>query len=581
VSNDGYASFMEYLTQHYLSLPSYAPEDFLYGHNGPCPQVARDHPFGQAPEILDIPDEEKKDWNKYVNSYYTSEWFALQLYEASEWRRKRLEESGGHGYVEVSDARFTTLLTEGLYSKFLCEGLDPTDVATFGALAAPAPGIRYWKSDYSCMEVIKKTREGTYLAPTVVLLKETIASPRSFEVVAIALSWWDDAARVYQRIPEPLIPDGSEAWRLAKFFVLQGAIHRINLIDHGKVHFPSDVINAITKTALPKKNLVFQLLEPHFWLTLPVNNAVLEGEKSLINRYKTYDHSPFVAEKLEIRKLLALGWYGWRYYSGTVNSAYPPYKFETRPPVYPSNYGDFLTRCYDPILAFVSSVLAKLPATDTTPEWIEIQSWAAQISGWLPGFPEWTTFRFDNAAERTVSLVVLAETVATIIHNAAVIHSCDHSTLHYMINNASVPFILRVPPPRSRTDIPVLPGKVQTSFDALKNFVTGIANGGPAPTTNIWAKGAGILCLPEDLERICWADLLFYRAHNTTRLIDCEYKFTDPDTQAAVVQFRGDLARLSTALAPIVKKYNLPWLNTKGRDEKFKKRHCVGAGIQY
>ena len=41
--------------------------DFLYGHNGPCPQIARDHPFGQVPEILDIPEQETIDWDNLVN----------------------------------------------------------------------------------------------------------------------------------------------------------------------------------------------------------------------------------------------------------------------------------------------------------------------------------------------------------------------------------------------------------------------------------------------------------------------------------------------------------------------------------
>ena len=68
-----------------------------------------------------------------------------------------------------------------------------------------------------------------------------------------------------------------EAWRVARYFVLQGAIHRINLIDHTEVHFPPDAINAISKTVLPKDNLVLRLLQPHLWLSMCVNNTVLEG----------------------------------------------------------------------------------------------------------------------------------------------------------------------------------------------------------------------------------------------------------------------------------------------------------------
>src|SRR5438128_7368525 len=164
---DGYASFLEYLTDQHLSLSPYDPGDFLYGHNGPCPQIARDHPFGQVPEILDIPQQELVEWDRCVRDFYRTEGFMLELGEARLWRRARWAESGGHGYADVSDELFLELLTEGLYSKFLCHKLDASDRERFAGLIDDDERY-FWKSDYSCMAAIERTRDAeTFVAPTV------------------------------------------------------------------------------------------------------------------------------------------------------------------------------------------------------------------------------------------------------------------------------------------------------------------------------------------------------------------------------------------------------------------------------
>src|SRR5205085_6603030 len=123
--------------------------------------------------------------------------------EARLWRRARWAESGGHGYADVSDELFLELLTEGLYSKFLCHKLDASDRERFAGLIDDDERY-FWKSDYSCMAAIERTRDAeTFVAPTVVLLKET--APRTFEVVAIDLRYWD--VDQYRYISAPLTPD--------------------------------------------------------------------------------------------------------------------------------------------------------------------------------------------------------------------------------------------------------------------------------------------------------------------------------------------------------------------------------------
>src|SRR2546425_777159 len=440
-------SFFDYLESRHVVF-KYRIDDFLYGHQGPCPQVSRDPPFGQAPEVLSIPPEEWADWRENVDEYYLSNAVKFGL-DAASFSIEHFMRSGLVGYAEIKDDEFTETLSEGLYSKFLCPTLDPVDLKRFAPFLTAPERFEYFKSDYSCISVIEHPWSDEFVAPTVVLLRRPKGGdPYAYEVVCIALGYWDADKFVWLRTP--LTPSDGEAWRLAKYFVLQGAVHRINLIDHTEVHFPGDAINAVTKTVLPKTNLVLQLLQPHLRLTLPVNNTVLEGQRSLISRRTWYPWSPFVAKGREVRKLLPFGWYGSRYASQEPNSAYPPYRFALEPRAIPSRYGAFIAAYHEPLRAFVRKVVEQLPPDDDAhTDWIEIQSWAAQISAWLPEFPPWSAFLARTPAERAQALETLADTLAMGILNAAVVHSGDHSTLHKMVNERPVPFVLRAPPPRS------------------------------------------------------------------------------------------------------------------------------------
>jgi hypothetical protein len=100
-------------------------------------------------------------------------------------------------------------------------------------------------------------------------------------------------------------------------------MHRINLLDHVKVHFPNDTIDAITKSVLPKWHVVHQLLMPHFWLTLPVNNAVLEGPLTHQSRH-VVPWNPFAAKGKGFPEAAAvLVGRNEYYHPGTKNSAFP------------------------------------------------------------------------------------------------------------------------------------------------------------------------------------------------------------------------------------------------------------------
>lgn len=545
-------SFLEYLEGKGYNF-DYKTYDFLYDHDGPCPQVARDHPFGQAPEVLNIPQAEWDDWNKYVYDYYTSQGvsFALNLaefgFEPFYNGFSLAAGTIGSGYGDVTDDQFAVLTGEGLYSKFLRRLEDyPEDRRKrWGTLD---PNREYFVSDYSCMRVITQPWDGEYVAPTVVLLsrpKGEYKTPGSYgadpqksvyRADAIDLWFWDTDTKQWKDLPRPLTPDDKDAWWLAKYFVLQGAIHRINLIDHTKVHFPSDAINALTKTVLPKRNLVFQLLMPHFWLSLPVNNAVLEGDRSLISRDTWYPWSPFVAKGAEIRKLLPFGWYGSGYYEeedpyfATPNPSYSPYRFELQPAEIPSRYGLFFADHFTALQTFVRKVVNEIPRDDQYhTDWVEIQDWATQIASWIPGFPDWNDLPDTDQGRET-----LADTLAMIILNATVIHSADHGTLHQMFQFLPVPYVLRIEPPttpgykKPAGTIGTFLEKLHTEgkiSDATYNNIMNSLN-------NVYGKvllGMSFvpLAYPSDLMSGRMTDMLFYLPHNCSLLIDCDYQFTE------------------------------------------------------
>jgi hypothetical protein len=541
--------------------PDLPIDAFLYGHQGPWPQPSRDHPFGLSPGIYRIPDEEWADWEKYVGGYYTSN-------AAGFGARAAALSIGDADYPPLSDADFTTLLCEGLYSKFLSP-LDPHDVVMFKDYVTQTDRYDYWKSDYSCMRVVKETWPGEAVAASVVLIRR----PKNdedfkYEVVALVLQVWDKDKKEFVQ-SEVLTPADGEAWRVARYFVLQGAIHRINLIDHTEVHFPSDAINAITKTVLPKDNLVLRLLQPHMWLTMPVNNTVLEGQRSLINRDTWYPWSPFVARGDEVRKLLPFGWFGSTYYASkdtagdpskdayfdNPNGSYPAYEYHPIPPKIPSRYGEFLDSYFAPVQKFTRGVVEHMSATD----WNEVGYWAYHIATWIPGFPDREDLLGTDG--KTLNKDRLADALAHFIWNASVRHSADHQALHEMVDGRRdrndvlvekpkpVPFILRIVPPLKKSyalqAMPIDPSKL-TPLERLQAAADALLETKP-------------LSWPADRLSAHWADLLFYLPHNSRLLIDVDvdpegdrnlrYAFQTPALRQLVADFHNDLKQLDEDLA--------------------------------
>jgi hypothetical protein len=646
-AQDGFASIYTHAKNRLGVL--YGETEYRYAHNGPWPERSFDYPYGQAPEVLNIPADEQQDWDRNVGQYYKDnalgsfgiDDFKVSPFgvQAAEFAAESFERNGLRGYDDIDDGQFAELLCEGLYSKFL-EPLSDADRTQFAADIVDTDSYDYYKSDYRCMRVVRNTWDGEFAAPSIALVRRPKDPKRRYDwqAVAIALSHKCKDSNDYIPMREaPIFRPKDPNWWLARYYVLQGGIHRINLIDHVKVHFPSDTINAITKTVLPQWHLVYKLLLPHFRLTLPVNYAVLEGQRSLINRDTWYPWSPFVAKGSEVRRLLPFAWAGAAFYDMDDTDSFPPYCFSLSPDSIPdpddpghksrpsyiglglSRYGAFQRDYYEPILAFVKQVVAQLPPPPKDPashddlEWLEIQHWAAECSRFMPGFPDWRAICDSET---------LSEVLAYLIWNAAVVHTSDHSTLHKMMDERPVPFILRTAPPTDattpiKTEIgKVLPSGVGEALDHLLEQLEGDTR--PIKAFAEWLereKGGVVeshslveLALPTDLTYAKMADLLFYLPHNTTLLYDCDYSFQSDDSgmvpkrqhrplldearkhalQVAIDAFKKDLEQVDGRHKEAIARFGFPKLRPDPKlhpdDPEYRRQaqqDCIGAGIQY
>lgn len=569
----------------------YKPGEFLYGDQGPWPSKPNGNPCAMAPEVLatSIPAHENDDWSNHLEHYYWTNypefsidaaeyavtitgvskpdsWSSTKLIEWM-WYRDDLE-----SYPKLDDDLFRELIAHGLLSKLLCE-LDEPDNELFEKYLRDDTR-EYWKNDATHMRAVLKPDESEYLAPAIVLLsRPKNPSPGQefdFEVHAIALYGQVKPGDPYNLKADIYAPGDGKAWQLAKYFALQGAFIRINLIDHPMVHFPSDTINAITKTALPKSNLVLQLLAPHFRLSLPVDNSVLEGQFSLINRVHEYPYSPYPAKGEEIRKVFPFYWEGSDFYLNDDRfwmdrkKAFPKFRFPLEPNDIPSRYGKFMNAFYWPILDFTRKVVNCIPDDNKSHDWAEIRSWADYVSGWIPGFP--------NGGLMTQNPDILAKALAYIIWNAAIVHSLNHYLMHDMFERRyPVPYIIRDEPPMKSGSN----NSNESDYQAktlLKDF---------------------------SAARLC--DLLFFMPHNTVTLFecvsnfekdkpctkntknndyfDCTYGFDKNNSSLvnAVKEFKDDL---STTFELMRKKYPEFSIKLEGNDGE-NDHMCYGAGVQY
>lgn len=402
------------------------PKDFLYGRKGPWPQPCPDHPYGESPGVIHLPLGEWIDWWAHVGLRYMTQWpFFTPIYF--------IEGLLNPGCKDVSDAEFHEYLTNSMMSRFITPKLDEIDKSIFKDYIKA--GETYFITDLEAVRTVK-TFKGQFVSPTKTLLKNI--GENQFEIVCIYVD----------KTKTILTHTEGEAWDLAKYFVLQGGAICATLVVHPLLHFPLDCINAITKTALPKKHILFKLLYAHLRFTLPLENAVLNFKMSLLHPdgwWKTY--APYPGPYDGIRDLLVEGYKGIK-----NNDSYPPYEYPRRPPKIYSNYGVFLDAYYETIYKFVDDVLKEIPRNDQ-----HVKNWANYICQWLPGFPD---------GEEIFEGKTFTEVVAFFIWDVTVGHTIDHYNFSQM-DIRKVPLRLRQAPPEKGTKIKSRK-KLQTANDLMR-----------------------------------------------------------------------------------------------------------------
>ena len=446
---------------------------------GPWPQPAPRFYEDAAPAVLHVPDSVQKDWDKHVGRRYVKQ---VLFDTIPTWLWSRFNA----GVVPVSDERFCEILCDGIFSKFLTpESLfDAPDIEAFKAYLEAEPDAAWFKSDFTPMRLLPSDDDSAS-APSVVLFKRR--PDDEYELVAIAV-----AADVFD-------PSHGGAWTRAKYFALQGAGVLTTLLMHPKLHFPSNSIDAITRSRLPADGTLTKLLHPHFRLALAVNYAVLYGAQTVLKPGLLY--APYPGSFEEHSEIVATLWRGFEHPDGSPNRAYPRYRLDLGAPVIHSPYGAFLGHYHRTLLGFFEKVAKEIVAVKSE----AVSQWADHCARWLPGFPDASEV-YD--AER------LARSLASIVLDVAVSHSADHH-IYGQVNEREVPFRLHTElPSHSRRDEPDLKTLV-TSGDNF-NY------------------------------RMC--TLMFFKPYVVERLANVDYGFGSAALREANVEFRSDLVSLQETI---------------------------------
>lgn len=448
------------------------PKDFLYKRLGPWPQPSANHPVGEVPGVLHIPFRECFHWWWSVGSRYIRDMF---LYFPVAFVRALFQE----GLHELEDDVMADLIYHTCYSKYLCAEISDDLKKLFKDYMVD--GKEYLIIDFSAMEICEPLK-GLHCEKSISLYERL---DKGIKPVAINL-------RDY--VVDPTCGD---LWKLAKFVVMQGASVFINVVEHPKLHFPMDPINAITKTAIPKNHLLFQLIYPHLEITLKLNYQVLNNPISLLVQKNWMDYAPFPATSKTLRDLVVIG------YSGVPgNPAYKKYEYPLNGPrkVY-SDFGTFHDLYYPAYYNLAKDVLSKVEKNDRF-----ITRWADYIHGFMPSFPDGKQIWEGDTLYKVVGVLLWDLTLG---------HAADHYT-YSQIPVYHNPMRLRVESPEYKT--------LGFKLD-LKNAVT-------------------------IMDQTKWmiANRLFYQTWNIKNMMEVDYGFKLPELNEAVLKFRAEMKKIEANL---------------------------------
>ena len=457
-----------------MGIKEFKPDDFLYNRQGPWPQPCPEHPFSEAAGVIHVPQEEVLDWWLHIGSRYLRTLFYVPIAFIRGVFKPGLE--------EVNDEEFSQLLTRSLFSKFLKNNFEASDHEVFGEFIHAE---NVWVCDFSPVKNFEPFKN-LYVSATKVLFKK---EGENF----VAVSIYVDATKSLFN------PQDGDKWELAKYFALQSVALCSTLVMHPLVHFPMDSINAITKSALPKNHLIFQLIYPHLRFTLYLEKAVLTFKSSILQSKWWIPYAPYPGPYESVRKLLAQGYRGIE-----DNKNYQPFKYSFTPTIIAGKYGEFQQAYYSIIKNFVEKILVELDESEI----FYLAKWGDYIHPWVPGFP--------TGRELVRDQELLSKTVAFFIYDVSVAHTVDHYNFGRM-NFRKIPLRLRVPPPDHKKEYKLKRSKL----------------------TRFW-----------DFGKVEMARRIFYVVSTKTRLIDTIYDFGERNEklQKYVLEFKENMKSVDERL---------------------------------
>lgn len=481
------------------------PQDYLYNKQGPWPQP--NPAMDLWPAVVHLPQEEwtKFEWN--IGLRYA----AQALYYAPVALTYAIRH---RGLKPVSDTEFADFMCARSFSKFQYEA-GTKDIETF------LPGFdmtrlrsdrKYFITDLFLMRHIP-SQDGQYVAVTVSLFEMDERGAARPVAIYIESRTENTKTTVY--------PEDGSAWELSKYYALLGCAYRIVFSIHSTLHFPMDALNAITKTALPKENLVFQLLYPHLEFSLELNLVVQTSKTSPIKNHQEYPYTGVTGTAEEIAGLFEDAHRG----VPERGKAYPPFHFTLKPTSErASEYFRFQMEYYNCIFRFVKEVVKKLTPDDKQ----QLVEWADYIAPFsnrhaghvlygstyladpLRHFPYGNELFREYEGEEIITWLL-----TMIIWDLSVGHAGDHYDFG-MMDIDKVPMRLRLPAPDNRQIHYFDRRKLRSFNDTFRH-------------------------------RMEWR--MFYIPTNVTLLHNINYNFADPELQALNRRFLQDLKDTERGLA--------------------------------
>lgn len=484
-------------------------KDYLYNMEGPWPQPNQALPLW--PTVVHIDKKESRKFTWKISLRYAIN-MIFYRFVAKQYAKKN------PGLQPVSDEEFCDFMCVRSYSQFMTKA-DNQDIKKFlpdFEMDRLDPKKEYFITDLYLMRNIP-SQDGQYIAVTVTLFEQQKSKDMyNFKPTAIYVESVPAENEVATKCT--IYPEDGPAWELSKFYALMGCAYRIVFSHHSTLHFPMDSLNAISKTILPKDNLILKLLLPHLEFSLELNLSVQTVYNSPIKNHQELPYTGVTGTEDQIAKLFIDAYQG---VEGR-EKAYPPFFFKMVPESHcDSEYHRFQIEYYKCFKRFVSSIITHL--TDKEKE--EVIIWTEFVEPYINqhkraehnSLPEHKHYHFPNADDirNDKNNGLLIDLLTKIVWDMSVGHAGDHYDFGMMDFN-KMPMRLRIPPPASR-DIPAFDYKKLRNRDDISRH------------------------------RLEWK--MFYMPTVLTRLCDTDYKFKSAELQKANADFLEDLKKTESGLS--------------------------------